>query len=178
MQGDIGNFFPYAWILGSNFLKYCMIPCLEKWPVLITPPHNPTRLWESSRIPTGFLPDFNNFFQKAFSYIFTFSSYWIPTGLQVNLNKIPKSACNASDIGFLLEYHTIYYYRCPELNWDHVTSNQGHVTTLWQSTWSVGLTCYISYLMCHLQNQIQHLPLPDMASSAAFPSHIGCDKTT
>ena len=49
-------------------------------PALITPPHIPTGLQESSRIPTGLLADFNNFFKKAFSYVFTFSSYWTPTG--------------------------------------------------------------------------------------------------
>ena len=71
--------------------------------VLITPPPIPTRLWESSRIPTGFLLDFNKISKKAFSHIFSFpfllDSYWTPTrflldshwtpiGLQLNLYKV------------------------------------------------------------------------------------------
>ena len=66
-------------------------------PVLITPPPIPTGLWESSRIPTGFLLDSNKIPKKAFSHIFSFpptglllDSYWIPTGLQLNLNKCHK----------------------------------------------------------------------------------------
>ena len=58
--------------------------------VLITPPPIPTGLWESSRIPTGFLLGFNKVSGKAFSHIFSFpfllDSYWTPMGLQVDSN--------------------------------------------------------------------------------------------
>ena len=48
-----------------------LIDVVALFPVLITPP----------RIPTGFLPDFNNFSKKAFFHIYTFPSYWTPSGL-------------------------------------------------------------------------------------------------
>ena len=49
-----------------------------------------------SRTPVGFLLDFNNFSKKGiltyfFSYGLLLDSYWIPTGLQLDLNKIPES---------------------------------------------------------------------------------------
>ena len=78
-----------------------------KYTVLITPPHIATGLWDSSRIPTGILLDFNKISKKAFSHIFSFpsywgllldsywtptglllDSYWTPTGLQLNLNNV------------------------------------------------------------------------------------------
>ena len=61
--------------------------------VLVTPPPIPTGLQESSRI----LLDSNKISKKAFSHIVSFpptglllDSYWIPTGLQLNLNKYHK----------------------------------------------------------------------------------------
>ena len=67
--------------------------------VLITPPHIPTGLRDSSRIPVGILLDFNKISKKAFSHIFSLpsywtpiglllDSYWTPTGLQLNLNNV------------------------------------------------------------------------------------------
>ena len=47
--------------------------------VLFTPPP----------IPTGFLPDFNNFSKKAFSQFFHFPSYWTPTGFLLDSYWIP-----------------------------------------------------------------------------------------
>ena len=92
---DIGHGWPRT--LARRYCDYLLRP------VLITPPHIPTRLQESSRIPTGFLPDFNNFSKRHFHMFLHFP----PTGLQVNLNKIPKSGCNASDIGFLSDSYWI-----------------------------------------------------------------------
>ena len=67
--------------------------------VLITPPPIPTRLLESSRIPTGFLLDFNKFSKKAFSHIFSFpfplDSNWTPTELiQSECNGFLTTLCN------------------------------------------------------------------------------------
>ncbi|EDR00997.1 uncharacterized protein LACBIDRAFT_333681 [Laccaria bicolor S238N-H82] len=54
--------------------------------ILITPPPIPTGLRDSSRIPTGFLPDFDKISKKAFSHISPFplllDSYWTPTELK------------------------------------------------------------------------------------------------
>ena len=120
--------------------------------------HSPTySYWISTIFP-----------KKVFTYLFSY-------GLQLDLNKIPESEYIVeywSPTGFLLKYQTIYCYRFSELNW-------GHVTSLWWSIWSVKLIYCTTYLMYHLQNLIQHLsPLPYMASSSVFPSHIGCGKTT
>ncbi|EDR10094.1 uncharacterized protein LACBIDRAFT_325694 [Laccaria bicolor S238N-H82] len=60
--------------------------CLKGFAILITPPPIPTGLQDSSRIPTGFLPDFDKISKKAFSHISPFplllDSYWTPTGLK------------------------------------------------------------------------------------------------
>ena len=90
--------FLHFWIIA----KYSLFSLQNA--ALITPPP----------IPTGLLLNFNNFSKKALLHTFSFPSLldscWTPTrltGLQLNFNKMPESECNASDIGFPLEYHTI-----------------------------------------------------------------------
>ena len=55
-------------------------------PVLFTPPPIPTGLQESSRIPTGFLLDFNNFFISLPTGLLL-DSNWTPTELNQNTTK-------------------------------------------------------------------------------------------
>ena len=91
-------------------LQHCRQPHTEVLAmnaVLITPPPIPTRLRESSRIPTGFLLDFNKISKKAFSHIFSFpfllDSHGTPSGLQLNLYQVNAMDSYWIPTGLLLD---------------------------------------------------------------------------
>lgn len=76
-------------------------------------------------------------YHKAFSHIFHFPCISLPTGFQLNLNRITESECNASDIVFLL-----YFY------WSII---QFTITNcLWGQAWSLiwPAICLCSATMC------------------------------
>ena len=65
--------------------------------VLITPPPIPDGLQESSRIPTGFLLDFNKFSERHFDIFFIS----LPTGLPLDSNWTPTELIQSECNGFL-----------------------------------------------------------------------------